>query len=392
MPSLESLPADQRAVLQLVLSRGRSYDEIARLLSIDRSAVRNRALAAARAIGPDNGTEDVHQGQVVDYLLGQVDDPARADAHELLAGSDGVREWASAVASELTPLATGPLPAIPERGASPVKGPETTAASPTPTPSPAAPPPPTPTPGPSPPPPTPSPPAPPPPPPTPPPEPAPASADDEDEPKPKDKGRRRRRGREKTASGEAQPRSSRLGGMILIVVSIAAIAVIVILLVRRNSTANPPPASTPTTQSTPAASSTSTSTSSATSASSTTTTAKPLASINLSPPPGSHSKAAAIAEILSEGSADGIAIVAQGVPPNKTHPPDAYAVWLYNSPTDAHLLGFVNPGVGSSGKFSTATTLPANAKHYHEVLVTVETSGSPKKPGKIILEGPLTGL
>ncbi|MGH2888254.1 MAG: hypothetical protein ACRDNJ_01370, partial [Solirubrobacteraceae bacterium] len=84
--------------------------------------------------------------------------------------------------------------------------------------------------------------------------------------------------------------------------------------------------------------------------------------------------------------------VAQHVPPNKTHPPNAYAVWLYNSPTDAHILGFVNPGVGSSGRFSTATTLPANAKRYHEVVVTVETSGSPKKPGPLILKGPLTGL
>jgi len=46
MASLDDLPADQRAVLQLVLQRGRTYDEIARLLSIDRAAVRARALAA----------------------------------------------------------------------------------------------------------------------------------------------------------------------------------------------------------------------------------------------------------------------------------------------------------------------------------------------------------
>src|SRR5205807_611635 len=44
--SLDSLPADQRAVLQLVLQRGRSYDDIAALLSIDRAAVRQRALGA----------------------------------------------------------------------------------------------------------------------------------------------------------------------------------------------------------------------------------------------------------------------------------------------------------------------------------------------------------
>lgn len=180
--------------------------------------------------------------------------------------------------------------------------------------------------------------------------------------------------------------------MILIVVAVAAIAVIVILLLRRNSNDSTPPASTPSAQSTPAAGSSSTTSVSSSTTASSTTTAKALAQINLSPPPGSNSKAAGVAEILSEGSTDGIAIVAQNVPPNKTHPPNAYAVWLYNSPSDAHILGFVNPGVGSSGRFSTATTLPANAKRYHEVIVTVETSGSPKKPGAIILKGALTGL
>ena len=37
MSALDNLPPDQRAVLQMVLQRGRSYDEIAALLSIDRA-------------------------------------------------------------------------------------------------------------------------------------------------------------------------------------------------------------------------------------------------------------------------------------------------------------------------------------------------------------------
>ena len=52
MASLDTLPPDQRAVLQLVLQRGRSYDDIAKLLSIDRAAVRERALRALDALGP----------------------------------------------------------------------------------------------------------------------------------------------------------------------------------------------------------------------------------------------------------------------------------------------------------------------------------------------------
>jgi hypothetical protein len=96
--------------------------------------------------------------------------------------------------------------------------------------------------------------------------------------------------------------------------------------------------------------------------------------------------------VLKEGTTDGIAIVAQKVAPNTTKPANAYAVWLYNSPTDAHILGFVNPGVGSSGRLSTAGGLPTNASHYKELIVTLETSATPKTPGTIILQGALNGV
>ena len=56
------------------------------------------------------------------------------------------------------------------------------------------------------------------------------------------------------------------------------------------------------------------------------------------------------------------------------------------------ILGFVNPGVGSNGRLSAAGPLPANASRFKNLVVTVETSGSPKKPGTIILQGKLTGL
>jgi hypothetical protein len=54
MAALDSLPGDQRAVLQLVLGRGRSYDEIARLLSIDPDAVRERAHPRSGAEWPSS--------------------------------------------------------------------------------------------------------------------------------------------------------------------------------------------------------------------------------------------------------------------------------------------------------------------------------------------------
>ena len=80
MASLDSIAPDQRAVLQLVLQRGRSYDEIAQLLSIDRAAVRQRALAAFDALGPQTGVDEQRRALITDYLLGQLP-PAVAQRH-----------------------------------------------------------------------------------------------------------------------------------------------------------------------------------------------------------------------------------------------------------------------------------------------------------------------
>ena len=106
----------------------------------------------------------------------------------------------------------------------------------------------------------------------------------------------------------------------------------------------------------------------------------------------SGSKAAGIAEVLKEGANNGIAIVAEHITPNTTKPPNAYAVWLYNSTSDAQLLGFVNPGVGKNGRLSTAGGLPSNAAHFHQVIVSLETKADPKTPGTIVLHGALSGL
>lgn len=51
MTDLDSLPPDQRAVLSLVLDRGKSYREVAEMLGIPESAVRDRAHGALDALG-----------------------------------------------------------------------------------------------------------------------------------------------------------------------------------------------------------------------------------------------------------------------------------------------------------------------------------------------------
>src|SRR3954466_4596495 len=88
MARFDALPADQKAVLQLVLRQGRTYDEIAGLLKISPEAVRDRALTALDAIGPDEvaGLDGDEQDRIGDYLLGQQGASARAATRQDLEG------------------------------------------------------------------------------------------------------------------------------------------------------------------------------------------------------------------------------------------------------------------------------------------------------------------
>ena len=355
MASLDSLPGDQRAVLQLVLSRGRSYEKIGGLLSIDPSAVRERAQLALDALGPDTHITPEAQARVADYLLGQLPDGETREVRDLLAGSPDARAWARVVSSELAPLAgERPMPEIPaERSpardhAEPIAGL------------------------------------------------GPAQPESEPAESKRRRGRRRRQRTEAEAAPAGARRSSRLGGALVILLGVVAVGAVLFFVLRGGHSNNHAAASSSTATSSAAASATTPGATTPTTASSTTssgTSAKVVAQINLTPPSSDKkSKAAGIAEVLNEGSTDGVAIVAQNVPPNSTKPPDAYAVWLYNSPKDAKILGFVNPGVGKTGRLSTAGALPTNASHYKQLIVTVETTASPKAPGTIILQGALTNL
>jgi hypothetical protein len=337
MASLDSLPPDQRAVIQLVLQRGRSYDQIAAMLSIDRAAVRQRALGALDALGPHTQVPSERRALITDYLLGQLPERTTEDARRQLAEYPSDRAWARVVAAELGPLASGRLPEIPVAaadGAEPTAEPEVVQAPAQPI-----------APG------------------------APAHAEPvAAAPAPAEA--------EPTRRTAAPPASRRGGALLLGLVALAIVAVVVIVIATSGSS----------NKSNQAASASSTAAS--TTAGSTSTGAQILGQINLTAPSGS-SKTAGIAEVLRRGTTVGIAIVAQNVPPNQH---DAYAVWLYNSPSDAHILGFVNPGVGSNGRLSTTGPLPTNASHFKQLIITRETQSHPRQPGSIILQGQLTGV
>ena len=90
MSGLETLPPDQRAVLQLILKQGRGYADLAGLLKIDPDAVRARAHAGLDALVPADtgrGLPPERRGQVADYVLGQLDGEDAASTRRHLADS-----------------------------------------------------------------------------------------------------------------------------------------------------------------------------------------------------------------------------------------------------------------------------------------------------------------
>jgi Anti-sigma-K factor rskA len=121
----------------------------------------------------------------------------------------------------------------------------------------------------------------------------------------------------------------------------------------------------------------------------TTTTPGTLPPISLVSP-GGGTTTSAIAEVVKQGKESAIAIVGHGLPANTKH--NAYAVWLYNTPNDAVRLGFVNPGVGKNGRLATTGPLPPNAAHFKRLVITIETTANPTRPGAVILRGNLTGV
>jgi Sigma-70, region 4 len=380
MSSLERLPPDQRAVLALVLQRGRTYDEIANLLAIDRAAVRDRALAAMDALGPSEPrVAPERRALITDYLLDQLPPRVRETTREHLAGTASERAWARMLAGELAPMASKPLPEIPAAPTAtptPTSDPEATPEPPilpepetTPEPELA---------------------------PEPEPEPEPAAFEPEPATTPEPAAPRREPTRRGTpppggtppSSGRGLPApvpagqraSSRLGGGALLAMALVIAVVVVVIILVTNNGSSPKKSGTNTPTSTP--------TTTTTTGTSTTTTAKPhvIATIIMTPPSGSGTERGA-AEIVTEGKLTGVIVAAEHLTPNTKH--NAYAVWLNTPGGASHLLGYVSPGVGKKGDLKTSGPLPSNVASYKQILITLETTTNTKTPGPTVLQGNL---
>ncbi len=113
MATVDTLPADQRAVLSLVLERGFAYRQVAEVLRLDPASVRGRALAALATLGPADGLSTAGRAELSDYLLGQLAGQAAAQARARLAASPAQLRWARIVARELDALSRAPTESIP---------------------------------------------------------------------------------------------------------------------------------------------------------------------------------------------------------------------------------------------------------------------------------------
>jgi hypothetical protein len=179
----------------------------------------------------------------------------------------------------------------------------------------------------------------------------------------------------RTEAREHARRSSRLGGVLLLVglgVVLAVVLVLVLSSGNDDSGAGSVAKTTPTT----------------------TTGTTVLAQVNLTPPAG-KGDALGVGQVVRRSGALGLLLTGTGLPKCGTR--FAYAVWLYNSPSDARLLGFVTSDdrkydtcLRKGKRLEAVSGLPDNVSHYGKVLVTHETgSTQPTRPGATVLSGTL---
>jgi hypothetical protein len=334
---LDDLSPDQRAVLQLLLRQGKSYDELAALLRIDPAAVRSRAATALGALGP--AIDDADRAELSDWMLGQQDELQVEDTLDLIDASPAALEWAIEVSDALREGGLEPRAELPddiedetvdgEAEEAPVA-----AATPGATPG----------------------------------EVPVAVARPADEPTPA------------PGFGEVEsggPRPSRLGGILLLAGAAAIVVVLIVVLLNRGDD-NDSSAST----STPA---TQTATTPSTSTQQQITVE---AQVNMRPT-AQGGKALGVAQFFTDGTDHGVTVTAQNLKPNTSR--DVYALWLAGGTKDqaSTLLGFSPSKVKKNGRFSGSITLPDDAGDYREIVLARETQASPTKPGTVILRGSL---
>src|SRR3954462_14594079 len=117
MATLDQLPPEQRAIVELVVQRGRSYETLAEVLQVPSERVRELAREALTELSPRTASrvDAERRGQVADYLLRQQSADEERSTRDYLKQSESARAWALSLLDSLDPLyANGAAPPVPE--------------------------------------------------------------------------------------------------------------------------------------------------------------------------------------------------------------------------------------------------------------------------------------
>ncbi|HEX8856070.1 MAG TPA: anti-sigma factor [Thermoleophilaceae bacterium] len=117
MATFDRLSAEQRAIIELVLQRGQTYEELSGMLGMPASRVRDLAREAMGELAPRTAdrVDPDWRGQIADYMLGQQTGPESTATRGHLKRSEPARAWALSLLDSLEDLyPNGEAPEIPE--------------------------------------------------------------------------------------------------------------------------------------------------------------------------------------------------------------------------------------------------------------------------------------
>ncbi|MET0762966.1 MAG: sigma factor-like helix-turn-helix DNA-binding protein, partial [Thermoleophilaceae bacterium] len=117
MATFDQLGPEERAVLELLLKRGRSYTSVAEMLDLKEERVAELAHAALADLTPvtSEAVEELDRGAIGNWVIGQATRGEAADARAALSREGAARAWAGSLLDALDGVASaGILPELPE--------------------------------------------------------------------------------------------------------------------------------------------------------------------------------------------------------------------------------------------------------------------------------------
>jgi Anti-sigma-K factor rskA len=124
MATFDQLPAEQRAILELIIQRRQAYDDLAGMLGMSNARVRELAREALTELSSRSAArvDADWRGQIADYLLNQQTGPESTATRGHLKRSEPARLWALSLLDSLDHLYDErDLPVIPEGEAAPLR-------------------------------------------------------------------------------------------------------------------------------------------------------------------------------------------------------------------------------------------------------------------------------